>query len=117
MSIDSELSTDKKSLTITIDGDFDSSIAEEFKQAYEAHDEPLELFILNMHTIHYMDSTALGLLLVMREYAENNGIDIHIVNMNDVVLEIFRVLNFHKLFKPEYNRETYKVDWVAHFRN
>ncbi|MBB72197.1 MAG: anti-anti-sigma factor [Legionellales bacterium] len=113
MSIMTDYDKENKALTLTISGDFDASKASTFRENYEGFPEQITQYIINMEQVRYMDSTALGMLLALRECAAKRGADVHIINMNDVVLEIFRVLNFHKLFTPEYNRDSYKVDWVA----
>lgn len=113
MSIKTEYDKKKQQLLIYIEGDFDGDLVRDFEFSYEEAVEPVKHYRLNMSNVHYMDSTALGMLLALREYAHQRGADVTIYSMNDIVIEIFRVLNFHKIFKPEYSRETYLVEWVA----
>lgn len=103
---------DKKSetLILSIAKDFDYSLAESFELAYQ---QPAKHYLLDMTEVGYLDSSALGMLLSLRDYAFSQKADVSIINMNDVVLEIFRVLNFHKIFKPEYHKTNFRIMWVA----
>ncbi len=107
-----EINYDKltSTLTLQLQQDFDYKLADAFKQAYE---RKAQHYILDMQVVSYLDSSALGMLLSLREYAFAQAAKVSIINMNDVVLEIFRVLNFHKIFKPTYNKEYFRVVWVA----
>jgi len=110
MSIEVQFHDDTKTLILSITKDFDYALAEAFTKAYQ---QPAKHYVLDMSKVGYIDSSALGMLLSLREYAFSQGADVSIANMNDVVLEIFRVLNFHKIFKPEYHKSNFRVMWVA----
>lgn len=112
--MDIEVKEDKATNTaiFSIHKDFDYALAEPFEKAYQDC-VVAKHYILDMSDVGYIDSSALGMLLNLREQAFSHGAKVSIINMNDVVLEIFRVLNFHKIFKPEYNSKNFRVVWVA----
>lgn len=99
-----------QALTLVLHQDFDYALTKEFETAYQ---RAASHYILDMAKVTYLDSSALGLLLNLREFAFKQHAKVSIVNMNDVVLEIFRVLNFHKIFKPTYHSRQTRISWVA----
>ena len=116
--VTTEWLADSKSFVLHISGDFTSEISHHFRNAYQAIKHTPNKYILNMKDTTYIDSTALGMILELREHAHNRKASIHITNMNDVVLDIFKVLNFHKLIKPEYTRDFYKnSEWAISYVN
>ena len=54
-----------------------------------------------MASAEYLDSSALGMLLMLRERAGGENADISIVNTSDGVKKIFETANFNKLFALE----------------
>lgn len=108
--INTNYDQESETLIIAITKDFDYSLTELFEQAYQ---QRAKHYLLDMSEVGYLDSSALGMLLSLRDHAFSQKADVSIVNMNDVVLEIFRVLNFHKIFKPQYNTSNFRVTWVA----
>lgn len=93
----SELSPDGTTLTITPRGRFDFRLHQEFRDAYTASDA--RRYVINLSATQYLDSSTLGMLLLMRERAGGDHADITIVNCRPDVYKIFAVANFHKLFK------------------
>ena len=51
-----------------------------------------------MSGTNYMDSSALGMLLMMREYLGGNSADISIANTSADIKNILTVANFQSLF-------------------
>ncbi|MDH2431262.1 anti-anti-sigma factor [Pokkaliibacter plantistimulans] len=99
MAIWSQLSNDGKELTIRIQGRFDFSAHQDFREAYESVGEKLpRVFIIDMKETTYLDSSALGMLLLLRDYAGGDGADIRIVNCNMDVKKILIISNFGQLF-------------------
>jgi anti-anti-sigma factor len=91
------LSPDGTTLTITPGGRFDFRIHREFRNAYGTQTGPRH-YIINLGLTDYLDSSALGMLLLLREYAGGDTADIRILNCKPEVRTIFEVANFQKLF-------------------
>ncbi|MDH5517290.1 MAG: STAS domain-containing protein [Gammaproteobacteria bacterium] len=98
MSISVEKSDDGKKVVIKIDGRFDFSSHHEFRDAYRGATEAATIFILDMTSTEYMDSSALGMILLLKEHSGTLGGDIKIVNANAEVKNILQIANFDKLF-------------------
>ena len=84
-------------LTIAIDGRFDFSSHKEFRDAYKATD-PGASFVIDMTATDYMDSSALGMLLLLREYAGADKAKVKITGCSPDIKKILTISNFQKLF-------------------
>ena len=82
-------------LVIRIDGRFDFSMSQEFRRAYEGKASPSQKIIVDLSKV---DSSALGLLLMMREKLGSDSKRIRLLNPNQAVRRIFAVAKFDALF-------------------
>lgn len=98
MSISTKVSDGGNELYINIDGRFDFSSHQEFRKAYEDVATKPEQYIVDMSSTTYLDSSALGMLLLLRDYAGGDHANIKIVKCNDDVKKILTISNFEQLF-------------------
>lgn len=102
MPVTSEVSADDNTVTIKISGRFDFAVQNEFRDCYyNANPSEKTQFIINMSGANYMDSSALGMLLMMREYLGGNAANISIINCSPDIKNILTVANFQSLFHME----------------
>jgi anti-anti-sigma factor len=98
MSISSSLSADEQELRISIEGRFDFSSHSEFRKAYEDLEARVGSYIVDMSGASYLDSSALGMLLLLRDYAGGDNANICIADCNDDIKKILAISNFEQLF-------------------
>ena len=98
MPIHTHRSDDGQTLTIKIEGRFDFSAHQAFRDAYEHGDENVDSFIVDLSDTTYLDSSALGMLLLLRDYAGGDRARIRIENCNSDVRRILSISNFEQLF-------------------
>ena len=98
MSVTTNFARDSKALTIKVNGRFDFSKHSEFRQAYEKTKESPAAFILDMASVDYMDSSALGMLLILREHAGGESAQVRIENCGAEIRDILATANFERLF-------------------
>lgn len=98
MSVLSSGSSDGKELTIRIKGRFDFSTHQDFRQAYESAPASSSSFVVDLREATYLDSSALGMLLLLRDHAGGDGSRVQIVNCNSDVKKILAISNFEQLF-------------------
>ena len=98
MSIESMASASGDELTISIEGRFDFSAHQEFRECYERSDMAPRAYVVDLNRTTYLDSSALGMLLLLRDHAGGDGADIRIVNCNRDVKKILTISNFEQLF-------------------
>ncbi|HEY5790365.1 MAG TPA: STAS domain-containing protein [Gammaproteobacteria bacterium] len=92
-------SDDGQAITIKINGRFDFDLHQEFRQAFEHAEDQQVRYVIDLAEAEYMDSSALGMLLLLRERAGGDRADIAIVNCSPAINKILTISNFHKLFK------------------
>lgn len=98
MSISATVSDDKRTATISVNGRFDFSLHNEFRKAYKDLGISGGYFIIDLMGTDYLDSSALGMLLMLKEHAENNSSKVKIININSDIREILNIASFDKLF-------------------
>lgn len=97
MSIKSQLKND--TVTLFLDGSFDVSQYEEFKQICKKYDEPQNHFIVDFEKTVYMDSSALGMLLLLREQTQGDRSRVSLINTGETVMKILKIAHFNQLFE------------------
>ena len=83
---------------ITITGRFDFSQHKQFKDCYERKGKQAKSYTVDLGSVDYIDSSALGMLLILREYAGGASARIAIRNCSPEVKKLLQVANFEKLF-------------------
>ena len=87
---------------ISIKGRFNFEMHSQFRAAYqeEASDSNKgRRFVIDLTGTEYIDSSALGMLLLLREEAGTNDADIEITNARPEIRKILETANFQRLFK------------------
>ena len=98
MSITSQIGPNGNTVTIRVEGRFDFSAHQAFRETYEHLDSDISEYRIDLQDASYLDSSALGMLLLLRDYAGGDHANIKIVNCNDEVKKIFAISNFEQLF-------------------
>lgn len=98
MAIQTKRHEDGGTLTIKIEGRFDFSTHQAFRDAYENGDQEVSHYVIDMSDTTYLDSSALGMLLLLRDYAGGDAARIRIENCNNDVRRILTISNFEQLF-------------------
>ncbi len=98
MSVSSNIATDGNSLVIQVEGRFDFSEHEAFRQCYELQGNKPDRFVVDLRQTSYLDSSARGMLLLLRDYAGGDEASVEIINCSQDVKKIFSISNFDQLF-------------------
>lgn len=99
MAVESALSQDGEELTIKVKGRFDFAKHQEFRRAYECEPRAPKLVIVDLKEATYLDSSALGMLLLLRDHAGGDDAQVRVVNTNSDVRKILAISNFDRLFE------------------
>lgn len=86
---------DEFQITVHNNGRFDFSVYKEFRDAYADHDRAYT-YVLDLGAVEYIDSAALGMLLVLKEFADKHHSTLKIMNCKPYVKKIFQVANLDK---------------------
>lgn len=93
--IRSNLTDDKQTLKVWIEGRFDFHLHREFRNAYRDYADIKSIVIDLTHTV-YVDSSALGMLLLVRESHSNTRIILS--NINPKIRTVLTIAHFDRLF-------------------
>lgn len=98
MGLKATLSEDGSELNMAVDGRFDFSLHADFRNAYR--DLPKNTtYIIDLGRTTFMDSSAMGMLLLLREYAGDKEADIRLVNCSPEVRKVLAISNLDKMFQ------------------
>jgi anti-anti-sigma factor len=78
-------------------GRFDFSTHQDFVQSFKGFAKGEKSYVVDLAKAQYMDSSAMGMLLQLRDYSRPGG-SVLLVNGNEAVGDVLRIANFHKLF-------------------
>lgn len=98
MSIEATPSPQGDELIISVDGRFDFSSHQEFRESYDRPDVRPQRYIVDLDRATYLDSSALGMLLLLRDHAGGESSQVTITNCNRDVKKILTISNFEQLF-------------------
>jgi anti-anti-sigma factor len=99
MAITSQPSSDGQELSIVIQGRFDFGAHQEFRNAYERVNSTPQRYVVDLKDTTYLDSSALGMLLLLRDHAGGDSAQVSLINCNSDVRKILAISNFEQLFK------------------
>ncbi len=95
------VSDDKKEVSIAIEERFDFSIHQHFRDSYADCTVNGTQFTLNLAQTSYMDSSALGMILLLKDHVEKLSGTLKITNPNQAVNKILEIAQFHRLMTIE----------------
>jgi len=101
MAITSKVTEDNSAI-LQISGRFDINDFENFSDiSKNLINKGVKKYVVDLAETEYLDSSALGMLLLLRERVGGDVADITIVNASSEVKKILTISNFQRLFKLE----------------
>ncbi len=87
--------------TLAVVGRFDFNIHREFRQNYEdiLATPGIREIAVDLSRVEYIDSSALGMLLLLREKAMDRNIRVDLEHAHGAVRSVLEVANFGRLFQ------------------
>lgn len=99
MSVDYQLSPNGRELTIAITGRFDFNVRPALTTALEDVDLANVEITIDLGKSDYIDSSALGMLLILREKAGGSDASITLANCKPATLELLKMSKCDELFE------------------
>lgn len=99
MSVEAQIDSATKQITILIEGAFGFSLVQEFRRCYSDRQE--FRFTIDLRKVDYIDSAGLGMLLNMHNYLGQDDGMIKITNTLPQVRKILTISRFDKKFAIE----------------
>lgn len=99
MAVSQEISMDEKKVSINITGRFDYKVSQDFRDSYRLVPGQAGVsYHIDLSEANYMDSSALGMLLLLREHAKCHEGAVYIESPSKQIDSILKVANFEQLF-------------------
>jgi len=98
MGISIKIADDNKTATIKINGRFDFSLHNEFRKSYKDVELKAGQYSVDLSATEYLDSSALGMLLLLKEHAESQSGSVRLIGFNSEIKEILTIASFDKIF-------------------
>lgn len=95
MEINSSFNESSQTLTLELIGRLDFASHKDFMMAYS---KPAQNYILNMKEVSYLDASALGMLLLLKDYVKESS-SISIIQCNPDIYKILELASFNQLFE------------------
>jgi len=86
---------------VKLAGRFDFNAHRDFRAAYEGlvENADVQSLIVDLEGVDYLDSSALGMLLVLRDKSSTGGKSVSLSNPRAGVKQVLDIANFGKLFE------------------
>lgn len=92
----------EKDLNIILGETFDFNCVEDFRNAYvDTEVGQRKSYIIDFKNTHYIDSSALGMLINLQKYAQEHDSDVRLINPNPQIRKILAISRFDKKFLIE----------------
>lgn len=98
MSLNTAVASNGDTRTLVVQGRFDFKMHRMFREMYEDAPPEIERYVIDLAKTVYMDSSALGMLLLLREHVGGDQRRVRIVNCNPEIRKILDIARFDKLF-------------------
>ena len=87
-----------KQVPIKVTGRFEYAVHKEFRAAYIDHAKSHTEFKVDLSKTEYMDSSALGMLLLLKEHADAHQGKVSIHNAHPNVQKVLEIAHFDRIF-------------------
>ena len=98
MSISMSVADDNKTATMKISGKFDFSLHNDFRKSYKDVSINAGEYAVDLSGTEYLDSSALGMLLLLKEHADSQSSTVRLLGFSDEIYEILTIASFDKIF-------------------
>lgn len=86
-------------LRIHVDGAFNFHVHRQFREAYRRNGEGVSQYVIDLSGTEYMDSSALGMLVLLHEHLAPGGSRVRIVNADPGIQRTLRTANLDRLME------------------
>ncbi|MGB0957658.1 MAG: STAS domain-containing protein [Litorivicinus sp.] len=98
MTVSTSFLTSESRLTIRVTGRFGFSLHKAFLDAFQKSDTGARCYTVDLTDANSVDSSALGMLLLLRDFAGGDRSNITIDGANSDIEKVLKITSFDKLF-------------------
>ncbi len=98
--MDTKVTSIEGRAVIRLEGRFDFNAHREFREAVDSamQMQGIREIQLDLFKVAYLDSSALGMLLMLRDKAQGKNLRVQLANCGAAVRQVLEIANFSKLF-------------------
>jgi len=86
-------------ITLRLPAEIDYKLQQEFRKCYRNRPTDSSLsYEIDFQEVPSIDSSALGMLLLLRSHCGEDNSDIHLINCNATIKNILRITRFDTMF-------------------
>lgn len=101
-----EAAIEGEKLIISVKGHFTYGLHRPFRDSYIHCDHEVASFILDFNEVEYLDSSAMGMILLLKKFVDDRkGAILSIINCSHGNYGLFKIANFDKMFSIEEKSE------------
>jgi anti-anti-sigma factor len=98
---------EKSCMVVTLDGDLTVPECESLKELIlDRIESGARQLLIDFGSVNYIDSSGIGVLLVLLKAARKSGGDIRLSGTKPNIRDVFRQVGLHRIFRRFENRET-----------
>jgi len=92
------LNMNEQIVNISISGEFNVGLVRDFRSSYE-NCEDIKQYVIDMNNVTYVDSSGIGMLIVMVEElkSRNHSIQIKLIHVNQEMKALFECIHIEQL--------------------
>ena len=98
MGISMAIAENGDQVTIAVSGHFDFDLYDEFRASFANTKGNGVRYVVDLSATEHLDSSAIGMLLLLRDHAGGDASDVEIRGASDSVRKLLEVANFARLF-------------------
>jgi len=102
MPITVQIDATENTVILKISDQFDYSMHQDFRESYRHENEQGIVFRIDLSNTTYMDSSALGMILLLKEHTDKLGGKVIIEKPNDSVSKILSIAKFESFVTIEH---------------
>lgn len=93
-----KISSNNKCGMIYVSGSFAFNLQDEFRRAYESLASKNTIIQLDFQQANYMDSSGLGMLLVLKKFLDTKKVNYEIQRASGQIKDLLMMTHFYKYF-------------------
>jgi HptB-dependent secretion and biofilm anti anti-sigma factor len=95
-----KVTSSEDEMTLTITGDFNRSMVVPFQETFKSQAKK-QRYVVDLKGTQFIDSSAIGALMVLREYAGEGDADITLAHANEDIMYLLTLVKMEYLFTIE----------------
>ncbi|MFT4929563.1 MAG: anti-anti-sigma factor [Phenylobacterium sp.] len=92
---------DQSTLIIEVEGRFGFGLHQQFVTSFSEQTRPVDAYVVDLEKVSYIESSALGMLLVLRKFAAGVSSVVKIINPSSDVRRVLSIAHFEEVFDIE----------------